>query len=491
MTPQSPDAEAASPPLLDIDPRFHFLPAEWQLAMRALRSLHGTPEAMSIQIILGAANAVTQRYWNIDSNMYGVRPTNLFLLNMTPTAGRKSTNLREIAQAIDDYQRQQASLLSGETVRWAIDKKLYEKRLRQYERDMEEGTGAILPEAPDAAETAEYIISTATLNGIIDILRSQSWCSLMTSEGGEFFNGHSWQGGKADAARAISMSAALTSMWDGHDIMRNTGMDRTKLVNRRVNMLILLQEPTVRAVLSNPMFAEQGFLHRILITQCDDPPFQPRTASTARDYHYYQTLLEPFHARLRAMLARPQQPGPRRFEVAAAVMTLDQAASDRMIDYYNHMGGVVRPQHPSLTGFVSRCHEQALRIAATLADFAGLDRVDSQSAQAACDLMEFYLEQRVGLEIGITDPNQEVRAATDRLAGWLDRHPQGWFTRRELGHRVKWFAKLTADFRDRILEEAVRLELVQARQRRPGTLEFASPVAEPAHSDLGQTANRV
>lgn len=466
--------------LPDIDARFARLPPEWLSAMQALKGLHGTPEAMSIQIILGAANAVTQRFWDVDSQKYGRRPTNLFLLNMTPTGGRKSTNLREISQPFLDFRNMQKSNLVMDSVRYAMEEKAYKKALKQCEKDLDDGVTPTYPDPVRPVETADYLIGTATLNGIIDTLKSQSWCSLMTSEGGEFFNGHSWQGGRTDAARAVSMSAALTSMWDGHDIQKVTGIEKTTLYNRRINMLILLQEQTVRAVLNNNMFAEQGFLHRILITQCEDPEF--REWGQRDDDSLLKAALDPFNARIGAMLVRRPFPGGQpdaslarvdHYQLWLPAMSQDAAAAQVLREFYNHIGSNITGQYQGVApGFMLRCHEQALRIAATISDFRGELEITEDSALGARDLMLYFIEQRLKLEVGITDPFEDLRTAALRVRQWMQEHPQAAWTRRELGQRIKWFGRLSAEMRDRILEEALRQNFLQGRERRAGTMEF-------------------
>jgi hypothetical protein len=52
--------------------------------------------------------------------------------------------------------------------------------------------------------------------------------SLLSAEGGEFFNGHSFQAN--DTARANEMITALTSMWDASGIDKLTGKDDLRWV---------------------------------------------------------------------------------------------------------------------------------------------------------------------------------------------------------------------------------------------------------------------
>lgn len=467
---------------MDLDKRFHFLPEDWQAAMIALKQIHGTLEPMSIQIVLGIANTATQCYWNVDSEHYGVRPTSLFLVNMTPTAGRKSTNFRELSSSIAEYQKIKRNLLENDKVRYSIEEKKYKADIKQYEKDHDNApilagpvTAPTFPQPPRPVESYRYLIKKSTLNGIIDQLKSQSWLTVMSSEGGDFFNGHAFQGARADGSKSTELTSALTDIWDGHQLERSTGLDRTTLYNRRANMMLLLQETTIREVLNNRSFSEQGFLHRILITQCGDPVFKPLTTTTKEENDSYRQLIEPFNQRILTMLQRATQEDPdRAFELKFDTMHQSVGARRVFIDYYNKIVPLATTEYREWAAFVNRCHEQSLRIAATIADYLGETEISERSARGGVALAEFYLEQRLSLDIGVTDPRRDLKSAADRLLAWMEKNP-GWHTRREFGLRLRWFKDLTTDYRDKILEELERSGDIIRRERtnvgRP-TLEF-------------------
>jgi hypothetical protein len=96
--------------------------------------------------------------------------------------------------------------------------------------------------------------------------------------------------------------------------------------------------------------------------------------------------------------------------------------------------------------------------------------VDQNSALAAVDLMEYFTEQRVNLEMGISTRNPQQATATRRLLEWMRQRAFAG-TKRELAQQVRWFRELTRDERDTILEELVRDGLVQLEmmQNRNGT----------------------
>jgi hypothetical protein len=463
---------------MDLDRKFHCLPADWQAAMMALKQIHGTQEPMSIQLVLGVANTVTQCYWNVDSEIYDVRPTSLFLVNMTPTAGRKSTNFREVNTSIIDHQKNKRKQLEHDNLRFVLAEKKFKNDLKQYEKDMDHAPAlTTMPIPPRPMETYRYIIKKTTLNGLIDQMKSQSWMSIMSSEGGDFFNGHAFQGAKSDASKSTELTAALTDIWDAQAMERSTGLDRTTLYNRRINMMLLLQESTIREVLNNSNFSEQGFLHRILITQCSDPVFREQTEATIEENNAYRQLIEPFNLRISQMISRPVTEDPERpFEMQ--FKTMPQTAKSRQVfmQYYNRIVPLAATQYRDWAGFVNRCHEQALRIAATVADYLGETEISGNSAQAGVDLMDFYLDQRLSLDIGVTDPRRDLKSAANKLFSWLEKHP-GWHTRREISGSLRWFRDLTADYKDNIITELERTGDIQRRERtgtRKSTLEFTA-----------------
>ena len=81
--------------------------------------------------------------------------------------------------------------------------------------------------------------------------------------------------------------------------------------------------------------------------------------------------------------------------------------------------------------------------------------VDQNCALAAVDLMDYFIEQRLNLELGISTRNPQQATATQRLLEWI-KQKSFVGTRREIEQLVRWFRDLTRDERDNILEDLVR-----------------------------------
>lgn len=260
---------------------------------------------------------------------------------------------------------------------------------------------------PKPAQTAKYRISKGTVNGIIDQLKSQPVVGLASSEGGEFFNSHAWQGGK-DASKAIEMSAALTTMWDGGRIEKITGMERTTLANRRVSMLFLLQEATIRAFLSNTAFADQGFTHRLLITQCEsyEKPDLNFSNEGMMKITNTRAALQPFHDRIEELMsAKFNYKEDAIYELEPVVLYMDTSAANLLGNYFNKNKNRGSTDLKDYAGFAERLYEHGIRLAGTIAAFEKHETITLSDAECAVELLDFYGEQRKALDIEITANN--------------------------------------------------------------------------------------
>ena len=448
-----------------MDKRFELLPPLMRDAIDILQQLHNTPDSLAMPAVLGIANLAVMPHYKVDSILFNDIPLSLYILCMLPTGMRKSTNYREISVGIERFERLQWDRLKNETLRYELDQKVFKKAQAKYVKDQEDngsfGTVPI-PNPVRPVETANYRIGKATLNGIIDQLKTQPFVGLFSSEAGEFFNSHSFQGGRDGQSKATEMSAALTTMWDGGVITRQTGMDSTQLYNRAVNMMFLLQEETVREFLNNPMFSAQGFVHRLLITQTDyvEPRDVDLTPSGIQRIEQLRAQLEPFHARIEQLISqRLWFPDDRPNELQRQVLRPTAQATQLIEHYYNTNSKRGRTDLAQWSGFAERLLEHMLRIAGTIAAFERKTAITELEIATAMDLMDYFTEQRLNLELGITSRNQSQTLGVERLASWMaDRRFTG--TRRDIGRSVRWFKNLTEAEKDQLLEDLIRSEQV-------------------------------
>lgn len=442
----------------------HKLPILFQEAIFALRALHNTPDELSIPAVLGAANLAVQGHYNVNSVVFGIRPISLFILGIVPTGGSKTTIFNEVTKGIEKFETFEKIRISNEDVRFAADNKVFQKEMEKWVKEQTKGpTPAILPTPssgqmqvklqtaianlkgkpgtplppkkvsnnvipttplpakPKPRETATLRGSKGTLNGIIEILKSQSTFGLASSEAGEFFNSYSFQGGK-DASRSIEIAAGLTSMWDGERIEKMTGMEQTTLYHRRVMMLFLLQEEVVRAFLSNSMFSSQGFIHRFLITQCGDYKKLDMDLSieNQRRTDTIRQQLDGFNDRVYDLISKSLNVNPTyHFELMPDTLELDKDARTLWQDFFNKHNNSLPTELKDYEGFGYRLAEHCLRIAATLAAFEKKYQIDAVSMEGAIELMGFFIKQRGNLNIeGSVKDAQKVTIA-NKLIDWI------------------------------------------------------------------------
>jgi DNA-directed RNA polymerase subunit F len=165
--------------------------------------------------------------------------------------------------------------------------------------------------------------------------------------------------------------------------------------------------------------------------------------------------LDPFHQRIEDIISRDLQLLPdRHFELDQRILELTPAAEQLMLQFVNANlnRGVADLQY--YTGYANRLTEHMLRIAGTLAVFDLKAVIDEAAILAATDLMDYFTEQRLNLEVGVTSRNADLVSAAEKLLHWMQ---QKSFTgtKREIRNYVRWFKALTGEEADRILEELV------------------------------------
>lgn len=447
-----------------MDKRFNLLPKEMKDAISGLKELHNTPDSMAIVCVLSVANMAAARLYNVESYKYGPRPINEFFVNLAGTGARKSTNFRELTFGISQYEELRQDELKNESVRYALDEKRYKKKLKEYEASLDDENGVPLPipNPPKAIETAEYQVQTGTRNGIMNILKSQSFAGLLSSEAGEFFSSHSFK----DKNSAVELAAFLTLLWDGSPVKKQTGMESMVLKNRRMTMSFLLQSEVFQDVMNNSVFSEQGFMHRILITQSGaykkvewvDTPEAREREQQAKE------LIGDFNVRIFNILNRPHRTLPGRYDLDPIVMESSEDAKALLIKFYNDTLNFDENELRNYAGFAQRLHEHAIRLAATLAAFELSDVIEKHHAECAIQLMNYFVEQRRNLEIGVTNWNQTRSDGANKLLNWII-EKQWTGTKRELNqYGPSWYNKLNVEQKDQILEDLLREEAIMLEE---------------------------
>lgn len=478
-------------------PIFKLLPQLMQDAMHTLKELHNTPEEIGLQVVLGVANLAVQGHYNVDSGVYGDRPISLFLVGLAPTGGAKTTNYNELSKGIDKFEAEERTRYAKALDEHKLAMDVFAIKRKKQVKELSSGQSPVTVtptptkakqivnamlankpltqlntyspteelKEPMSPRGADYRISKGTVNGIIDTLKTQPMCGLFSSEAGEFFNSHAFQG-NTGASKANEMCAALTSLWDGNLVDRNTGMDKTKLVNRRFNMMFLLQMAMAQDWLSNSQFADQGFTHRILITHCGEyekPDMDVSSAGKMRVTNL-KASLQPFHDRIYDLLKQPfNYCEDSEFELSPELLRMDEDAEQLLADYYNKNKNRGGKDMSEYAGFAERLHEHAIRLAATLAAFEKETYITVRNAECAVQLVEFYCEQRKTLDIGSQTRFPQRKRVADKVYGILkEKNYVGSTALRDVAPRC--YKSLSGPERLEIWDELVLTNRVQIEE---------------------------
>lgn len=469
----SDNSEQFSDLLEEVNRSYEYLPEEFKKAMVGLRVLHNTPYEFSLSVLLGMANSCMQHLYDVDSYKYGIRPTTLFILILLGTGGSKSTIFSELKGPIVDYTDFMMDKLKNEDARYMTEIKIYKKKLEQYQKDLDSGLNPTPPNKPKPAETANYINSKFTVNGLIDILVSQPHTSILSAEAGVFFSSHAFQSMKQDGARATEMTSTLTTGWDGDALVRAIKGERIVLYNRRYNLLGLLQAYIAQPIFSNKMFQEQGFIHRILISQIeafDKPKMSLDPKDIAREAAA-RKLIEPYLKRLKRLIFKdPKLKPDRNFELEPTVIPSTSGALKHLFDYYNSTMdlGKAGKKLELYEGFSNRIHEHLIRIAATLAAFNNSNKVEITETDALCSIqiMNMFVDHRAGMEMSIIDTNPDLSQGAKILEVWFKKRQGKTYSLRELQRSgPQSFREITTEQRKRILVELIDGEKVIAAEQ--------------------------
>ena len=452
-----------------LDKRFDKLPTLMRQAMEILKELHGAPEEMTLPVVLGVANSAVQQHYNVDSRKYGERPISLYFLAMSGTGTRKSTIHREVATELIAFGEERKPLVTQEKMRYQAELAVYNKRKKKYDEDIIKANdvdsddyvvalGVKPPKEPKLPERYNYIIKKSTLNGILETLKYQSYAWLASTEGGEFFNGHMFKDKNSSAA--TEMTTALTCIWEGDSLDKNTGIEQVAMKGRRMNMLFMLQKETIEDVLKNRVFQQQGFTNRLLITQAKpyENPLWIATPEAEQREAELRENLSSFNNRIRELVRKPtyiKEGAWDPFELDLETITIDDDAHQILVELSNQNRNG-NPLIENYAGFAERVHEHGIRIAATLAAFDKRKVVNLDDALCAFDLMEYFIEQRSQLDIGGADRDPDHTYNVEQLTAFFKKKNFSGTENELRRFGPSWFRKFAPDQRDKILEDMVR-----------------------------------
>jgi hypothetical protein len=422
------------------------------------------PYELAVPTVLGVINSVISPRYNVDTKLFQLKPTSMYFLSIVESGGRKSTLFNKLTKPIKEYQTMQEAKHETELETFALESAIYDKEKKAWK------SGDPLPIKPTPVRGKNLILQNFTIGGLIDALTNQPYTSVLTPEAGNFTGGHSFQGKSTDGVAIKTQTGTyLTQMWDGDPVERlNRREDKVKLYNRRMNMLLLGQERVIRPLLNDPTFKSQGLINRFLITQLTDietPPLESLNQTHINEENRkIDAALQPFHERIsRIIKDMPIQEIPDKlFQLELRTISYDDAAGNLFKDFHNQYHTLMQDKNSAeygIQGFLQRALEHAFRLAANIALFDLSLIIKAEHAQAAIDLMHFFIKQRLELDVGFNHHNEDLVDQTDKLIAYLRtqvyKNPTLTFN---LGHfkskgGPKWWQKLTTKQKLDILDE--------------------------------------
>lgn len=252
-----------------------------------------------------------------------------------------------------------------------------------------------------------------------DFIRGKPAASWDTDEGGQMLGGHSL---KADTVAATlgGLTTAFTSGKFERTRSRGNAEGSGVAYNRRLSIHLLAQAVAVAESLNNPLLVGQGFLARFLLAAPDSLAGTCFiTVESLRRSAYADPRLQAYWARCNEIAASPEHIDPETGEVAPPVLEPDAEAIQVWVDFRNEIESERGPlgKFAGLKPFAARGAEQALRLAAVLGCFEGIEHIAADCMRRACMLARYSLAEWLRYTDANTADPELKRAA--ELMGWL------------------------------------------------------------------------
>ena len=451
--------------------------------MDALTALTNAPDEMTLPVTLAVANFATQALYNVDPLAWDPCATSEYFVVLVPSGGMKTSLSSMLLEGINRFEKEQEIATKQAQLDYKLDIKKFNRLI---DDEVKNPTGIKLKE-PIKPKGARYKVEKATVNGLINTLDCVPFAGLFSSDAGEFFNSHSFN----DKNRSNEMVSTLSKAWSGEPLDRITGIEdnNIRLRDRRFNMLVLLQQE-LAGFLNDKTMQQQGFIHRLLVTQCglfekneSDFSISGKNAIKAQ-----RLILQPFNDRvydllLEVELAQAQArtvtilKGPTMWQQmqAQAFKNLDANPNELILPVmdtifgdnarkmltkvYNHYAKIaVMKEHQEYASFYNRAFEHIMRLAATLAIFDKKNIITEREAECAIGLVEYFVQQRLTMEVDGETKHNFIIEESEKFLKWLKKQPNQECTKTQLNSKLK---SLQLEERGKILQELESREMIE------------------------------
>jgi hypothetical protein len=365
---------------------------------------------MACASVLAAANFSIQDHFDVEFAGGRFRPTSLDLITVAESGARKSSVDDQALKGLRD---------EVEEKRKAYAKR--EKEIADVEKSNKERTkGEKKQNVPEALPDPNIILGNGTLQGIFrTFAQGVSSLALLSDEGGEFLGGYSMK-----SENRLASLAGLSKFWDGGTqtyTLRGTEKKAETLVARNCRLSVHLQGQSVamQPFLTDRLARGQGALARFLIHK-PTSTIGTRVTTVEKWLKPADTrAMQAFSQRVRECLSAPHAFWEDGETIKRFGLRLNRAATAVIVDYYNRLETSLAPGAvlEGLSDLANKNHENAARIAGTLAAFDGRDGVDETDMQAGCDIAAYFLSETIRL--ARLAPQEEGLADALTIARWL------------------------------------------------------------------------
>lgn len=405
-------------------------------ALAAIRGTVQAPAPLIAQSLLGATSLAAQAHANviIDGR---VMPLSLFLITIG-ASGERKTGVDTLAlNPVLARQRELVDAHKGASVDHKAAARLWElaeaaaikekvvdlSGVRAGRKAKEQALKSLGEQPPEPPLLPNLLAGDPTSEGLFKLFAAgQPSLGLFSDEGALFVGGHAL----ARDARLRTIGA-LSKLWDGRPLDRVRGGDGASILyDRRLSMHLMMQPLVASELLADPIYTDQGFLARVLLSW-------PDSTAGARLYRdvdpYKDARIGRYWQALTDLLRRPYPLREQtRNELQPRNIPLSGPAKTEWIKYFDGIekmlgaGGKLE----CIRGFASKAAEHAARIAGVLAmvgDPAATE-IDLRCVQAGILLLDYYLTETLRIQdAGVADPDLQL---AQRLLDWLhgsgDRH---------------------------------------------------------------------
>lgn len=401
---------------------------EMRGAVEAIAEHAMVPAAIAGQCVIGAVTHLAQtrvNAWHPLGKPEGA-PCSLFMLSLFGSGEGKSSARKLAFKTIDEAEKE------------------IRTRYRQACAEIMLGAEQLKGKARNEFLVANPLppdprtqFSDATFEPLAgDFIRGMAAASWDTDEGGQMLGGSSL---KADTV-AATLGGLTKGFDDGHfERTRSRGNAEGSGVayNRRLSIHLLAQPVAAAEALSNPLLIGQGFLPRFLLAAPDSLAGTCFiTVESLEHSAYADPRLQAYWARCKEIAASPEHVDFETGEVAPPALEPDQEAKQVWVDFRNEIESNLGPlgKFSGLKPFARRGAEQALRLAAVLGCFEGVEHIDADCMRRACALARYSLSEW----LRYTDADAvdaELKTATlvmdwlrdpKRATKWIEFHANEW-----------------------------------------------------------------